>query len=124
MLPEMRDGFDIVVSRAMASLPMLCELCLPYAKPGGYFLAMKSRGYEEELSASENAIATLQARVENIWDYSISGTDLSYSVIVLKKLANTPKKYPRRFAKIQKSPLQKTALLEYPNSAVYLRPKI
>lgn len=98
-----RDSFDIALSRAVASLPMLCELCLPYVKPGGLFLAMKSRDYAEELKASENAIKALQARVENIWEYTLS--DVPYCVIVIKKLANTPSKYPRRFAKIQKSPL-------------------
>ena len=105
MLPEYRDGFDIVVSRAVASLPMLCELCLPYVKPGGLFLAMKSKDYEEELEGAKNAIKTLQGRVEKVWEYSIEGTDLNYRVIVVKKLANTPSKYPRRFAKIQKNPL-------------------
>ena len=105
MKPEFRDSFDIAVSRAVSSLPMLCELCLPYVKPGGLFLAMKSRDYAEELDSAQNAIRTLQARVENVWDYTIAGTDLSYCVIVIKKLANTPSKYPRRFAKIQKSPL-------------------
>ena len=102
---DMRDSFDIAVSRAVSSLPMLCELCLPFVKPGGIFLAMKSRDYKDELSAAENAISTLKARVENIWEYSIAGTDLSYCVIVIKKIANTPSKYPRRFAKIQKNPL-------------------
>lgn len=104
-MPELRDQFDIAVSRAVASLPMLCELCLPYVKPGGLFLSMKSRGYEEELCSAEGAIRALHSRVEDVWDYSIAGTDLSYCVIVLKKLANTPSKYPRRFAKIQKNPL-------------------
>ena len=98
-----RDSFDIALSRAVASLPMLCELCLPYVKPGGLFLAMKSRDYKEELSNAENAIKSLQGRVENIWEYTLS--DVPYCVIIIKKLANTPAKYPRRFAKIQKSPL-------------------
>jgi len=105
MTSDFRDSFDIVTSRAVASLPTLCELCLPYVKPGGLFLAMKSKDYLPELAASENAIKTLQSRVERIWEYSIEGTDLSYCVIIIKKLANTPSKYPRRFAKIQKNPL-------------------
>ncbi len=105
MQSDFRDSFDIATSRAVASLPTLCELCLPYVKPGGLFLAMKSKDYRAELEASENAIRTLQARVERVWEYSIEGTDLSYCVIVIKKLANTPSKYPRRFAKIQKNPL-------------------
>lgn len=105
MQADFRDSFDIATSRAVASLPTLCELCLPYVKPGGLFLAMKSKDYLSELEASENAIRTLQARVERIWEYSIEGTELSYCVVVIKKLANTPSKYPRRFAKIQKNPL-------------------
>ena len=105
LLPEYRDRFDIAVSRAVSSLPMLCELCLPYVRPGGVLLAMKSREYEEELSAATHAITALCARVENIWDYTIEGAGLSYCVIVIQKLANTPAKYPRRFAKIQKNPL-------------------
>ncbi len=98
-----RDSFDIVLSRAVASLPTLCELCLPYVKPGGLFLAMKSRDYAEELNGAENAIKTLQGRVERVCEYNLD--DVPYCVIVIKKLANTPTKYPRRFAKIQKSPL-------------------
>ena len=105
LLPEYRDRFDIAVSRAVSPLPMLCELCLPYVRPGGVLLAMKSREYEEELSAAAHAITALCARVENIWDYTIEGAGLSYCVIVIQKLANTPAKYPRRFAKIQKNPL-------------------
>lgn len=105
MTADFRDSFDIVTSRAVASLPVLCELCLPYVKPGGLFLAMKSKDYKEELVAAENAVKTLQGRVERVWEYSIEGTDLSYCVIIIKKLANTPSKYPRRFAKIQKNPL-------------------
>lgn len=100
---DFRDSFDIALSRAVASLPMLCELCLPYVKPGGLFLAMKSRDYAEELKSAENAIKALQARVERIWEYNLD--DVPYCVIVIKKLANTPSKYPRRFTKIQKSPL-------------------
>ncbi len=57
------------------------------------------------IHVSENAIKTLQGRVERVWEYSIEGTDLSYCVVIIKKLANTPSKYPRRFAKIQKNPL-------------------
>lgn len=105
MSADFRDRFDVVTSRAVASLPMLCELCLPFVKPGGVFLAMKSKDYLAELEASDNAIKTLQGRVEKVWEYSIEGTDLTYCVIVIKKLANTPSKYPRRFAKIQKNPL-------------------
>lgn len=101
----LRDSFDIAVSRAVSSLPMLCELCLPYVRPGGVFLAMKSLDYQLELDSAQNAIKTLQARLEDIWEYSIAGSDLTYCVLVIKKIANTPTKYPRRFAKIQKSQL-------------------
>lgn len=105
MQTDLRDSFDIAVSRAVSPLTMLCELCLPYVRPGGIFLAMKSLDYQQELSSAQNAIKTLQARVDDIYEYSIAGSDLTYCVLVIKKIANTPTKYPRRFAKIQKSSL-------------------
>lgn len=100
-----REQFDVVTSRAVAELRMLCELCLPYVKPGGVFLAMKSVDSDGELSAAQDAIAILGGRLEEKRDYQIPGTDVRHRVLVLKKIAETPKKYPRTFAKIKKDPL-------------------
>ncbi len=103
--PEMREQFDFAVSRAVASLPMLCELCLPFVKVGGSFIAMKAQGYEEELGQAKSAIETLGAQVNEIKKYSLPGSDITHVLIIIKKVSETPLNYPRRFAKIQKKPL-------------------
>ena len=102
---EHRQSFDFAVSRAVANLSVLCELCLPLVKPGGYFLSMKSVESGQELEAAKKAIQILGGRVERTADYQIPGTDVTHRVIFIKKIAETPKKYPRPFAKIKKNPL-------------------
>ena len=62
----MRECFDFAVSRAVASLPMLCELCLPFVKVGGKFIALKAQDYAEELEQAESAIETLGAQVQEV----------------------------------------------------------
>lgn len=103
--PGWRDCFDLVTSRAVADLSMLCELCLPYVKVGGLFLAMKSTDCDEELSRAAKGIALLGGQLCPGFDYTIPGTDVTHRVVVLEKIKPTPKGYPRRFAKIQKEPL-------------------
>ena len=102
---EHRQSFDFAVSRAVANLSVLGELCLPLVKPGGYFLSMKSVESGQELEAAKKAIQILGGRVERTADYQIPGTDVTHRVIFIKKIAETPKKYPRPFAKIKKTPL-------------------
>ena len=103
--PAFRERFDFVTSRAVAELRTLCELCLPYVKVGGRFLAMKSVDSDQELSAAAPSLSVLGGAVEGVTDYLIPGTEIHHRVIVLKKIAQTPKKYPRTFAKIKKNPL-------------------
>lgn len=102
---QRRESFDFAVSRAVAALPVLAELCLPLVKPGGQFLAMKSVDSNEELNASGRAAATLGGRLETPLDYVISGTNIPRRLVILTKIEETPKKYPRTFAKIKKNPL-------------------
>ena len=102
---EHRQSFDFAVSRAVANLSVLCVLCLPLVKAGGYFLSMKSVESDEELEAAKKAIQTLGGRVERTADYQIPGTEVVHRVIFIKKITETPKKYPRPFAKIKKNPL-------------------
>ena len=84
---------------------MLSELCLPLVKVGGYFLSMKAVDSEEEVNAAKNAIKTLGGQIEKVVDYAIPGTDVRHRLIFIKKIKETPKKYPRAFAKIKKNPL-------------------
>lgn len=102
---ERRESFDLAVSRAVAALPVLAELCLPLVKPGGAFLAMKSVGSGEELNAAGRAVQLLGGRLERPLDYAIPGTDVRHRLVILTKIGETPKKYPRTFAKIKKNPL-------------------
>ncbi len=104
--PGWRDGFDIVTSRAVASLELLSELCLPYVKVGGQFLAMKAVDCEEELSRAAAGIARLGSVLRPSYDYAIPGSDVVHRVVRMDKTAPTPKGYPRRWAKIQKAPLR------------------
>ncbi|MCI8537120.1 MAG: 16S rRNA (guanine(527)-N(7))-methyltransferase RsmG [Oscillospiraceae bacterium] len=105
LLPDYREQFDIATSRAVADLRVLAELCLPYVKPGGAFLAMKSVDSEEELSAALRGIQLLGGDMGAAHDYRIPGTDVIHRILVIKKAGPTPKGYPRRWAKIQKAPL-------------------
>ena len=100
-----RDSFDFATARAVADLRVLCELCLPFIKAGGKFLARKSTNSDEELSQAAHAIKLLGGRVSAVEDYTIPGTEVTHRLIVIEKLAPTLKGYPRRWAKIQSAPL-------------------
>ena len=98
-----REGYDIAVSRAVARLNVLAELCLPYVKVGGLFVAMKGQLADVELEEAKKGIALLGGRVERVFEYEV--TDAIHRAVVIRKEKNTPPKYPRPFAKIKKSPL-------------------
>lgn len=100
-----RDGFDLAVSRAVASLELLSELCLPYVKVGGKFLSMKSVDSGAETEGAARAIAKLGGRLLPRVDYTIPGTEIVHRVVVVEKVSPTPKGFPRRWAKMQKAPL-------------------
>ena len=102
---ELRQSCDIAVSRAVARLNLLCELCLPFVKVGGLFLAMKGPGAEEELDEAKRAIAALGGEAEGIRIYDVPGTELEHNVIVIRKVRDTPNRYPRRWAQMKKQPL-------------------
>lgn len=100
-----RERFDWAVSRAVAPLPILCELSLPLVRTGGRFLAMKSSHSQEELEGAGRAISLLGGRAAWAKDYLIPGTDIQHRLICIEKTSPTPKKYPRRFSQIKKQPL-------------------
>ncbi|MCR5575747.1 MAG: 16S rRNA (guanine(527)-N(7))-methyltransferase RsmG [Oscillospiraceae bacterium] len=100
-----RESFDCAVSRAVARLNLLCELCLPYVGPGGLFLAMKGPEAEAEIKEAYVALKTLGGEVERVFSYAVPGTDHRHCAVVIRKTGPTPKKYPRRWAQIKKKPL-------------------
>ncbi len=102
---QRREAYDLAVSRAVAALPVLCELCLPLVAVGGRFLAMKSARSDEELTAAAHAIAVLGGRVERVVDYAIPTCGVTHRVIVIGKVKPTPAQYPRAFGQIKKRPL-------------------
>ena len=98
-----RESYDYATSRAVARLNILLELTAPYVKVGGAVLAMKGAAAQEELAECGNAIKKLGLKLEEVKEFPIDGT--AHAVIVLRKVAPTPAKFPRRFAQIKKSPL-------------------
>lgn len=103
--PHHRQQYDAVVSRAVANLAVLSEFCIPYVKVGGYFLAMKGPAAEEEIKAAKNAISTLGGKLEEVIEVEIEDSDLNHNLVVIKKVKNTPKQYPRKAGSITKNPL-------------------
>ena len=102
---EFRESFDIAVSRAVAKLSILCELCIPFVRVGGMFIAMKGPDPADEIQEAESAISLLGCEFSGVFKYRVPGTDIAHTAVLVKKVKNTPEKYPRRFAKIQKNPL-------------------
>ena len=98
-----RESYDFATSRAVARLNILLELTAPYVKVGGCVLAMKGALAKEELAEAASAIKKLGLKLEEVKEFPIDGTN--HAVIVLRKVAPTPKQFPRRFAKIKQSPL-------------------
>ena len=98
-----RESFDVASSRAVARLNILLELLAPYVKVGGYVAALKGAAAQEELDECKNAIKLLGLKTESVTHFDVDGAD--HAVILLKKIAPTPARFPRRYAKIKQSPL-------------------
>jgi len=102
---EFREQYDIVVSRAVAELPILLEFCTPFLKVGGYFIAQKGKKCDEEIRLAENALRTLNLEIDEVISVETSSETKNHTLIVIKKIAPTDKKYPRRAGKPVKKPL-------------------
>lgn len=102
-----RGAFDVVISRAVARLNILCELCIPYARVGGCFLAMKGAAGEEELKEALTGISTLGGSLKSMNDYRLylQDGDEARTLVEVYKAQPTPPKYPRAFGVIKKRPL-------------------
>lgn len=102
---QYRANFQVVVSRAVARLNVLCELCLPFVKTGGHFIALKGAQYEDEVSEAAKAIALLGGKIEEIKPVALPGLTDKRAVIYIKKVTATPPEYPRRPGTPEKKPL-------------------
>lgn len=114
-LPEHREKYDCATARAVAALPILCELTVPFVKVGGRLVAMKAKGAADELEESRSAIRQLAGArsLENtvLIEKSLVGTisetevEEKRAIVLMNKLSSTPKTFPRKFAQIKKAPL-------------------
>ena len=100
-----RERYDVCVSRAVANLATLSELCLPFVKKGGYFVSLKGPKAEEEVENAKKAIKLLGGEFVKIENYDVSDTDLNHNIVIIKKVSHTPTRYPRKAPKPSKEPL-------------------
>ena len=101
-----RESYDVCVSRAVANLSSLSEYCLPYVSVGGYFIPYKSGKIEEELEEAKKAIYLLGGKLEDEVKFMLPESDISRSLIKIKKVSSTPKKYPRKSGLATKEPIK------------------
>ncbi len=97
-----RGEFDIATARAVAAMPVLSEFCIPFVKKNGVFAALKS--VNEDISAAEKAVNVLGGKIEKVTDYKLPNGD-DRRLVIIRKISDTPTKYPRSFANITKKPL-------------------
>lgn len=103
---KLREKYDLCVSRAVANLSTLSEYCLPYVKIGGKFISYKSEKAADEIKESEYAIDILGGQVEKQLDFKLPSSDIYRNLVVVKKVSETPTKYPRKAGKASKNPLR------------------
>jgi 16S rRNA (guanine527-N7)-methyltransferase len=100
-----RECYDAAVSRAVARLRLLAELCLPLVKVGGWFYALKGPDAGDEAAEAANAVKTLGGAAPEIVQVTIPGTDAAHCIVKIQKIAPTPGQYPRAWGKMKKAPL-------------------
>ena len=101
-----REVYDIVLSRAVASMSVLCEYCLPFAKIGGFFLCQKGPDIKKELEEAGKSIKTMGGVVREVKEYQLPFSDIKHNIIVIEKISATPTKYPRKPGKPSASPIK------------------
>lgn len=101
----LREKYDICVSRAVANLSTLSEYCLPYVKVGGGFISYKSGKSVEEIEGAKKAISILGGKIENTVEFIIPDSDISRNLILIRKIKNTPNKYPRKEGVPSRTPI-------------------
>ncbi len=101
-----RETFDFCVSRAVASLPVLLEYCLPFVQINGYCILYKSGDYADELNEAQTALQELGGKLVDVQEFLLPETDIKRCLLVIRKTKATPDKYPRRSGKPSKSPIR------------------
>ena len=101
-----REVFDLCVSRAVANLSTLSEYCIPFVKKNGYFISYKSEKIKEEYEDAEKAINILGGKYENQIDFYLPNSDIYRNLFVIKKIKDTPSKYPRKAGLPSKEPIK------------------
>ncbi|MBW6411775.1 16S rRNA (guanine(527)-N(7))-methyltransferase RsmG [Clostridium weizhouense] len=103
---NLRESFDIATSRAVANMSVLSEFCLPYVKVGGHFIALKGPSVDQEIKDSKKAIATLGGTLIDICEVQIEDTELKHNLVIVKKINECPKTYPRKAGNVTKNPIK------------------
>lgn len=101
-----REQYDIATARAVAGLPILMELCVPFIKVGGYFVCLKGPNANLELEESKAAMEVLGVEFIEKIDVELPDSELKHNILVFKKVINTPEKYPRKAGKLSKKPIK------------------
>ncbi|RUT33752.1 16S rRNA (guanine(527)-N(7))-methyltransferase RsmG [Paenibacillus zeisoli] len=104
-LPEHRDAYDLATARAVARLAVLNEFCLPFVKPGGVFAAMKGNNPDEEIKEAAFSMKELKGSLVESYNFNLPVENSERHIILIKKNASTPKKYPRKAGTPLKTPL-------------------
>ena len=102
---EYREKFDLCASRAVANLSTLSEYCLPFVKKGGSFVSYKSGDSDEEIKQAEKAIKILGGEVVKVDKFMLPGSDMGRALVEIRKIKNTPTRYPRKAGVPGKEPL-------------------
>ena len=102
---QLREKFDLCVSRAVANLSILSEYCLPYVKVDGKFISYKSDKAAEELEKATSAIDILGGQIEEQIAFTLPDSDICRNLVVIRKIRETPRKYPRKAGAASKRPI-------------------
>lgn len=102
---KLREKYDLCVSRAVANLTTLSEYCLPFVKVGGEFISYKSEKITEEMESAKKAISLLGGKFDRSKDFYLPDSDIYRNLVVIKKVKETPKKFPRKAGLPSKEPL-------------------
>lgn len=102
---KLREQYDLCVSRAVANLSTLSEYCIPFIKTGGKFIPYKSEKIGEEMAEASNAISILGGKISGQIEFTLPDSDIYRNFVIIDKIKNTPKKYPRKAGMPTKEPL-------------------